>query len=243
MTHYPLHDVCCASLPHGVLATLAGVRTAPGVRVRRVGERTWVWWRPGDDDVLRLVLAASGVALYLRRDGLWYAFGHVLPAFDVPDDAGATPLAEALMPAPVQPLEGPAARQAPVALRLVRDGRRRAATAVLSDLPALARWATTATTAQLSALSAARCGGRVLVRGGGVPALSGGARFWGGRLLVPLGYGPSPALPERALREALGLGDHELGLFSAEGVEAIPGEAFEPLTRAGVRLAEQEAAP
>ena len=57
----PLGDVCCASIPHEALALLAALRTSPAVRARRVGERIWLRWPPGDDTVLRRVLPIRGL--------------------------------------------------------------------------------------------------------------------------------------------------------------------------------------
>jgi hypothetical protein len=84
-----------------------------------------------------------------------------------------------------------------------------------------------------------------------LPAIAGGGdRFWGKDLLVPLGYRTYPDLPERDLCESIGVGDDEIGLLRLAGGAAddggpavlavIPAEAFEPLSRAAVRLALRE---
>jgi hypothetical protein len=66
---------------------------------------------------------------------------------------------------------------------------------------------------------------------------------------VPLGYGPFPELPERDLCTAMELGEEEIGILRLEDatedcgpavLELLPAEAFEPLTRAGLRLALRE---
>jgi hypothetical protein len=46
-----------------------------------------------------------------------------------------------------------------------------------------------------------------------------------------------PALPEPALLEAVGVGADELVLLDPDGAEVVPGDMFEPLSRAAVRLA------
>jgi hypothetical protein len=76
-----------------------------------------------------------------------------------------------------------------------------------------------------------------LLLGRGVPLLAGGERFWGTRALVPLGQRAEPTLPEAALCEALGVGADEILFLESAGVEVLPLRVFQPLTRAGVRLA------
>ncbi len=230
-----LDDVCCASLPPGVLAALAGLRARAGVRAREAGGRVWLWWPAGDEAVLRRVLPLPGVELFARRDGLWYRPGRRLPSSGVPAEDRAKPLAAVLSPAPVTP-QLAQARPAPVGLTAVRDGRPRPATALLCELGELVRWADAATTRQFTALEAARCGGRVLVRGGRLPAVA-GERWWGRSVLVPLGYRPEPGLPEGVLASALGLADGDAALLRAEGAEVVSAATFGPVSRAAVRLA------
>jgi hypothetical protein len=107
----------------------------------------------------------------------------------------------------------------------------------------LGRWAETAPTARIEGLRAARAGGLVLVLGRPAPAVDGGERFWGVRVLVPLGFRPAPALPEPALLEVVGAVAGGLVVLTGEGAEVMPLGAFRPLTRAGVRLALAAAAP
>src|SRR5438270_12315007 len=116
----PLHHVCRASLPAASLAALAALRCHPGVTVSFAGDRAWRRWPEGDEEVLRQVLAVSGVELYERRDGRWHRHGQALPAFDLPAEGEPLPLLGVLVPAPVQP-EATPDRSAPVPLRLVRD--------------------------------------------------------------------------------------------------------------------------
>jgi hypothetical protein len=233
----PLDQVCCASLPWDALAALAGVRCLPGVLVRRAGDRAWVRWDPGADEVLRCVLPVAGVELYAFRDGLWYRHGHHLPSFDVPTGGEVQPLHRVLTPAPVQPeVVGRAGmtRRAPV---LVRDDRPRAATALRCGRDVLARWADVAPSGELATVRGAWRGRQVMLLGEKLPALAGAERFWGERLLAPLGYRVEPALPERVLLEALGLTGEEILVVSAAGADVLPRDVFRPLTRAGVRLA------
>jgi hypothetical protein len=260
----PLHEVCRASLPREALPALAGLRGRPGVEVTLTGERAWVSWTEGDDAVLRRVLPVAGVELYVPRDGRWHRMGHHLPAFDALAAGESQPLDRVLFPAPVQPLPPLASAYQPVSLRLARDHRPRQASAGAYDLAELTTWAEAVPSARLKTLTAAYSGHRVLLLGERQPPLPGGERFWGERVLVPLGYRPEPALPESALRAALGAAEEELLCLKAaceasspprgEGgkmekpqaaveVEIIPRAAFQPLTRAGLRLAAREVAP
>ena len=66
-------------------------------------------------------------------------------------------------------------------------------------------------------------------------------RFWGETVLVPTGFRPEPDLPAAALRAALGVAADELLVLDETGAEVIPRAAFEPLTRAGVRLGVRDA--
>jgi hypothetical protein len=232
----PLDNVCCARLPLAALAALGGPRCRPGVTVRIEGPCAWLHWPAGDEAVLRLVLPLQGVTLYEERDGLWYQPGHHLPTFDVPAGGDGKPLASVLFPTPVEPEPPPALSLAPQPLRLVRDGRPRPATALLCSRAELLPWAEAATTAQLAAVRAAHAGDRALLLGR-LPPLPGGRRLWGERLLVPLGFRPEPALPERTLLEVLRVEGDDLALLGDDRVEMVPWRAFEPLTRAGIRLA------
>ena len=100
----------------------------------------------------------------------------------------------------------------------------------------LARWADGATTHQVASLTATHHEGVVLLRGDRLPALP-GVRYWGERILVPLGRRAAPDLGEAVLATALQLEPGEVALLGEDGAEVIPLAAFAPLTRAGVRLA------
>jgi hypothetical protein len=206
----PLYEVCRANLPREALPALAGLRGRPGVEVTLADERAWVSWTEGDEAVLRRVLPVAGVELYVHRDGRWHRFGHHLPAFGALPAGEAQPLDRVLFPASVQPLPPPALAYQPVALRLARDHRPRQASAGAYDLAELTAWAEAVPTPRLKGLTAARSGRRMLLLGERQPPQTNGERFWGERVLVPLGYRPEPALPESALRSALGAEEEEL---------------------------------
>jgi MoxR-vWA-beta-propeller ternary system domain bpX2 len=237
----PLHDICCASIPADCLPVLSPLRCASDIRVTLIGERAWVHWQPGDEEVLASLLAAPGVALYRQRDGKWYRHGRHLPSFDVPTDAKSRRLDEVLTPAPVRATPVSLVGLEAVQAHLVRDSRPRATTAVRCSLNPLAEWAEHATSVRLTQIQAGRTGDWVLLLGAGLPALPGSERFWGQRILVPLGYAVQPRLPEAALVEAFGLEDTVILLLTQTHAQLIPQSAFQPLTRAGIRMALQEA--
>jgi hypothetical protein len=230
-------QVSYASVPAIAVAVLADVRCLPQVQVALVGERAWIRFPPGNEQVLNRLLPVRGGEFFVLRDGLWYRHGCHLPCFDLPIDAKAQPLDLALTPAAVEPQAAPRCPVQPVPLRLVPDNRPRQTTAMTCSKVELASWAEGATTASLTSIRGAISGDRVLLLGRHLPLFGEGARFWGGRLLAPLGYQVVPALPENEMLEALGVAEDAFLILSAERAEVIPQNAFEPLTRTGVRLA------
>jgi hypothetical protein len=235
----PLAEVCCASFPAASLAWLAPLRVHADMCVRMLGDRAWLWWTPGDEVVLQRVLALQDVVVFARREGRWYRPGQHLPAFEVPSEEGARPLLHVLTPAPVQPDHGAPSVQ-PLTLRLVPDGWPRAASALCCTLADLAGWAEQATSRQLTMLTAVRAGPRVLLRGERLPPLLEAERYWGHSILTRLGFRPEPEMSEGVLRQALGLQNEEIALLGENGFEVIDARRFQPLTRAGVRLALRE---
>jgi hypothetical protein len=229
-------DVCCARLPGGSLTALAGLRAEADLRVVSDDNHAWVQWEPDNDRVRSRVFAVAGAELYGCRDGLWYRLGRHLPAFDLSVRCESRPLHQVLTPAQVEPVLPEVVRAAKVKLELVADDRPRPTTAMRCDLVAVAAWADLAPTARLEQIDGARSGKHVLLLARALPPIW-GERFWGANVLVPLGHRPEPDLPESALLEAVGADRQELALLTAAGVEVVPRAAFQPLTRAGVRLA------
>lgn len=238
-------DVCCASLPADRLGALAELRAAPGVSVLVEQERIWVRWERGDERVLRALMPLPGAILYAWRDGVWQRARARLPAFDVPAGGDYRPLHDILFPAPVQPLPPPA-EESPLwqrqSLRLLPDAASRATTGLLAPIAELLAWLDTVPTARFRDLEAALCEKQALILGNRLPLLRDGMRFWGKRVLRPLGYRLEPDLPESAVCDALGATSDELLIFHADGfAELVPTSALGPLTRAGVRRAVEEA--
>ena len=110
-------------------------------------------------------------------------------------------------------------------------------TAASCGLSDLGGWADRATTSELAAVRAARSGPRAVLLGSGLPVVPGSTRYWGHTVYLPVGYRAHPDLPVDVLREAVGAATGEMVFFDLAGVEVIHAEVFEPVTRAGVRLA------
>jgi hypothetical protein len=236
----PFQDICLACLPRDRLAELAEIRCVPGVRVALASDRAWARFEAGDERVVRRVLPIAGVRLYARRDGSWFAHGQHLPAFEVPENLDDQPLHQVLTPAPVQPVAAPPPTLRPLPLTLVADDRPRPTSGMTCDLAGLAAWADTVPTVRLATLRAAHHQGRVFLLGQRLPLLASGERFWGQRVLVPVGQRLEPALPEGAIGAALGLLPEEILILRADKAEIVAREALQPLTRAGLRLALRE---
>jgi hypothetical protein len=230
-------DVSAAKLPAASLAVLAAVRADADVRVHLDGEVAWVRWPAGRDEVVRRLLPVPGVAFLARRDGLWFRFDSRLPTSDVPPAGDGRPLSSVLLPERFEPVEPPLGFAPPLVFRIVRGGGPRSATAVVCATADLQKWADTATTAELADVRAARSGSRAVLLGAKLPALPDGVRFWGDDLLVPVGFRPEPDLPASAIRSACGATVDDLVLLHDDGAELVPRAAFEPLTRAALRLA------
>jgi len=235
-----LQPVCRASIPASALGAMAEVRCLPDVRVTLQDNRAWIDWPAGQEQVLELLLPVPGLELYERREGRWFRHGHSLPTSAMPDLSAGKPLAALILPVAVA-AEPPSA-DAPTRCqaRLLRDASPRDTTAMVCGLQALGAWAESASTWQITSLEAAHSGERVLLRGRKLPLLPDGTRYWGERLLVPLGFRVWPGLAEAALLEALGVDREELLILSADGGEVVPQSAFQALSRAAVRLACKE---
>ncbi|QJW98881.1 hypothetical protein [Frigoriglobus tundricola] len=232
----PWRDVTAARLPSAHLDALAPVRHRVGVRVQLLGADAWVHWPIGQADVVRCLLPVPGVAFFTQRAGQWVRFGTLVPTDDRPPDGEGVPLVTALVPARFQPLPPVIPAWEPLVLTVVRGGTPRPVVALACTVPALARWADAATTLELTAVRAAQSGGRAVLLGDRLPAIVGAVRYCGDGVLVPVGFRPEPELPDDAIRAAVGATADEVLLLDATGAERVPRAAFEPLTRAGVRM-------
>ena len=229
-----LSNVSLARIPTSALHLLGRLRAYASVQVRGGKGHVWVRWDEAGYEILRTLLPVQGALFFERMDSNWHQCGQSLPAFDIPED-GFVPLATALVPGPQKTFavaDEPAPR---VMLALKRSTVTQPTTALLSNVKILAAWIELAPTREIEGLESARCENLVLLTGQRLPPVA-GERFWGERLLCPLGWAPDPALPESALLEALGVGDGELVLMRGAELEVIPRDAFRALTRASARL-------
>ncbi len=232
----PWRDVTAARLPAAHLGALAPVRHRDGVRVQFRDANAWVHWPIGQADVVRCLLAVPGVVFFAQRAGQWVRFGALVPTDDRPPEGAGVPVATALVPARFQPLPPVMPTWEPLVLTVARGGTPRPVVALVCTVTALARWADVATTMELAAVRGARSGARAVLLGDRLPAVAGAVRYWGEGVLVPVGFRPEPELPDDALRAAIGTAADELLFLDATGAERVPRAAFEPLTRAGVRM-------
>jgi len=233
----PWHDVTAARIPAAGAAALGPVRHRGDVRVLPAGDRVWVRWPAGRTDVVRCLLPVAGVVFLTSRGGAWFPFGSRLPTADRPPDGDGASVASVLSPARFTPVDAGEIAAPPVVLLAVRGGEPCSATALRCRLADLAEWAESATTAEQTAVTAARAGGRIVLRGAKLPTVPGAMRFWGDDVLVPVGFRADPELRADVLRAAVGADRDELVLLDESGAEVIPRVAFRPVTRAGLRLA------
>jgi hypothetical protein len=232
----PWRQVSAARLPSESVAALAPVRDREDVRVLISGATAWVRWRTDRADVIRCLLPVPGVAFFSHRDGMWFPFGCLVPTSEAPPDGDGLPVAAVISPKRFEPLEPEEPTWEPVALTIMRGGEPKQVSALGCAVGDLVRWADGATTTEIGAVRAARTGDRALLLGTQLPVIPTATRYWGEEVLVPVGFRPEPDLPEARLREAAGAEDGEVLLLDQGGAEIIPLAAFEPLTRAGVRL-------
>ena len=197
----------------------------------------WVTWAGGMPDVIACLLPAAGVEFFVRRGDEWFRFNSRVPTSDCPPDGSGQPLDALLVPGRVEARLPDPVPLRKLRVRIARGGGLHPATALRCSLGELLPWAEAATTFELSALTAARNGDVVLLRGEKLPTIAGAARYWGSDVLVPLGFRPDPDMAVDVLRAVAGANPGDVVLFEETGVTVIPGPAFAPLTRAGVRLA------
>jgi hypothetical protein len=237
----PWAGVTAARLPASELTHLAAVRVQPGVRVHLVDKVAWVTWPGGLADVVACLLPAAGVEFFVRRGDEWFRFSSRVPTADRPPEGTGQPLDAVLVPeriVPGPPDETPLRK---LAVRIVRGGGSRPATALRCTIGEILRWVEMATAVDLSKLAAARRGDHVLLRGADLPVIPGATRFWGTDVLLPLGFRPDPDLSPDVLRAVSGADPGDVVVFDESGVAVVPAAAFAPLTRAGVRLAAEAA--
>lgn len=229
-----LADCRAARLPKDALAALAPLRRAHGIRIVERADEAWAVWDGEMPSIVAALLPTPGVTLFTRHADEWRPLGTALPAFDTPTGDGSG-LDRALLPVPVCPVPPPQFAGRRIAVALSACSRPRPTSALRVSTREILTWADTATTRQIAALEGIVHGGTAWLRGAALPALAGAERFWGERLLVPLGLRPDPDWPEGALRAAAVVDDDEILVLTPAGPEALPAAAFKALTRAAIR--------
>ncbi|MBX3460398.1 MAG: hypothetical protein KF696_10630 [Planctomycetes bacterium] len=227
-----LTDAGLARIPVPALALAGRFRGSGRVRAHLDGSMAWLRFDAPAPDIVAALLPAPGAVFYGQAGKHWRRCGSLLEA-QVPVD-GFVPLESILFPA-AAPTPGPAPElPEPGPLQLAPSDRPEAARAMLCKAADVAAWAALAPEPRFGGLRAARAGGAVLILGDALPPID-GRRYWGGRVLLPLGLRASPDLPESALAEVLAVPEHCIALLD-ESLELIPLSVFAPLSRASARL-------
>jgi hypothetical protein len=238
-------NMSSARFPTSSLAALASLRRLVGISVLSLGDRSWVFWAEDDDHrIIRTLIPIEGVEFFECRAGTWYQFGRRMPCFEVPETDQAIGIDRAILPGSFEAIGPEESSPVPAKLRLAREGRQRMATAAICPLSVLERWADSAPSSEIEAVRGAIRDGQALLLARALPAWPDSIRYWGDRVLVPIGFEVRPNLPEDAILQALGGSGLELIRFvdrsDSDGdasFELIPFDSFRPMTRASVRLA------
>ncbi|MCC7510920.1 MAG: hypothetical protein IT464_16300 [Planctomycetes bacterium] len=229
-----LADAALARLPAPALSLLAGLRGERRILIRLDESSVWVRWDAPGPDVVRALLQAPGAEFFEPAGDGWRRCGRLIHASGVPGD-GFVPLESVLLPASSAQAIPVPALPAAVAFSLVPFTAPQPTSALFCSTADLAAWADMSPQRSIEQLSGAQSGGSVLVMGHQLPTIP-GRRFWGERLLLPLGFGPRPDLPESTLLDALEVPGDCLAIATQAAHEIVPLNAFAPLTRASVRL-------
>ena len=226
-----------ARIPLFALPLLARLRCHPGIRISFHGGHVWLQWPSEDDSVAEQLIPIGGVQFFAERHGKWYSTGSRLPAYDLPATEPSSPLDQILLP-PSEERQPPVAGTIePIQIRLVADAQPRPTSVLLCSLAALAKWADRVPSAQIEQIRGAISESRVLLAGTNLPFLAGNQRFWGQRVLVPLGARCEPVVSETHLLEAWGVNADEWVLFDGTHAEILSSQALMPLCRASIRRA------
>jgi hypothetical protein len=237
MTGDPWNAVRAARLPAAALPALAPLRHRTDVRVFLEHDSIWVRWSNADADTVQALLPVAGIAFFVPRDGRWHSFQSRLPTADTPPEGDGCAIVTLLSPesfevAPPVVIETP-----PLLLRLVPGGQPATASALSCKVRDLASWADRATTMELQSVRAARCGSRMILLGRTLPSVPGSVRYWGDDFFLPLGFRAEPELPVAVLRSAVGASNDDLVFLDESGAACVPRVAFQPLSRAALKLA------
>lgn len=219
------------------LVRLSHMRDRADIRVRLFGSFAWLTWSSSRVEVVQALFPLMEVIFFRTDLGVRYRLGNRIPTDEVPPSGEDRPLTGVLVPLPIQTVS-PDANFAPtVPVRLVRGGSPGPTTALLCDLDALRALADTATSYELTRIRGILCGDRAMLFGSDLPRIAGALRLYGTDLLLPVGYRTEPDLPAAVLRAGVGVVSGEVLIFTQDGIEIVPIDRAEPLTRAAIRIA------
>jgi MoxR-vWA-beta-propeller ternary system domain bpX2 len=235
-----LADLERARLPAAALGRLAALRCQPGVQVALHDRDLWIRWEPSQDAIALALLPLAGCQLFGRKEGHWYAWGHALPAFEVPESLRFRPLFQVIFPAPMQPVTPDPSALVRTTLRLVADTTYRATQAMQCPLDLFRAWADAVPGCVLARYQGAVKKTCLFVLGKKLPWLASGERFWGHRVLVPIGYRTDPLLAEADLLKAAGVAETDLLVLRPAGCEIVATDRFTFLSHAALRLSNRE---
>jgi hypothetical protein len=223
------------------LAALAPLRRAKDLWIGETADGAWVEWNGEMPAIVSALLPVPGVVFYSKKGTDWLPIHAAIPDFSAPkfDKAQMIAADRALVPELVSAVP-PVLKFERVLVTLVDCDLPRRTTAIRCDLRSLMRWSERATNWEIGRLRGAICEERVLLRGDSLPVLAGAERFWGDRVLVPLGLRPEPDWPEKTLREAAGIDDSEILVLTPQSAEAIPMSSLQTLSRAGIRMLQEK---
>jgi hypothetical protein len=237
LTPNPWKEVSAARIPVVHLVALSPLRNRPNIRINLQKDTAWVRWSADGGDLIRCLLPVPGVEFFTCRSGTWFRFRSLLPTTETPPEGNGISVAAVLVPSSIEPVQPDTIVLTPVQLSVVRCSEPRPTSALVCSIQDLQKWADMATTAEISMVKGARADGIAILLGSHLPSIFRATRYWGDEVFVPIGFRPEPDLPAAALRMVVGTEADELVFLDDEGVRVVPRKAFEPLTRAGIRLA------
>jgi MoxR-vWA-beta-propeller ternary system domain bpX2 len=234
-------EFSAARIPSEDLDSLARFRDREDIQLAPDvgGNHLWVRWPIESFDVAMAVFGISRVELF-RSSGLqWYRAGSRIPIdFSPPDHDRFCSIQRLLIPSKIE-WDGPSGAVRPMTLLLAPSDVRRATSAMKARASDLIAWAECTPRSRLASKLAAIEGEMVWLLGADLPWAP-GPRWWGDRILCPLGLEPVPRLSEEFFVQALGLADGESAVLERTEVgtraSMFTRSAFDPLTLSGLRM-------